>query len=190
MKKTKYLILKTYKIDGDYKIKFIPGFNYHNYLFESANTKIQVRQSLRNNHELIEATDLIVCKVLEYTGFGSKTTFFIKTAEHLLCPSIAYIASKDVYTKNLDKHKVFYDYSYKSDKLKLNYWNQGFKSKDFIALSMLNDILLLQNTMENKPENYGMIVSKFIDNNSYKPHIIGYVSNQEGKEFNYKNIDS
>jgi hypothetical protein len=144
----------------------------------------------------INPKELFVYKVLEHAHFGPKTKFILKsyTTTGRSGARIGYITTMDVeHTKfSAEKSKQFTVdlFTLDEDDPEIEAeWVEAFADEAFrselLSLSMLDDVLLLQDTFQDNPGNYGVLkITGPAGLTRYKPRLIDHLPYSRRAETN------
>ncbi len=159
-----------------------------------------IKESLSYRDEKkINPKELFVYKLLEYTHFGPKTEFILKSfSTSRTGAQICYISTRDVeYSKTDFKKKTFTtdnpdDYTSDIIEEKEDLWEQSLNDENFrvnlLALSMLDDVFLLNDSFRTNPSNYGTLLITDGHHIRYKPKLIDHLPDCKNIAFSYPSI--
>lgn len=159
-----------------------------------------IKESLSYRDEKkINPKELFVYKLLEYTHIGPKAEFILKSfSTSRTGAQICYISTQDVeYSKTDSKGKTFTtdnpdDYTADIIEGKEAQWDQSLRDENFrvelIALSILDDIFLLNDSLRTNPSNYGTLLITDGHHTRYKPKLIDHLPDCKNISFSYPSI--
>jgi len=174
------------------------------FVVQIENHTYYIKESLSyRENKKINPKELFLYKLLEYVHLGPKTDFILhsfstsRTGAH-----ICYISTQDVaYTKITDKQKTFStDNPNEHEEIgmleeKIEQCEEALNDENFrrelLALSMLEDVFYINDSLRTNPSNYGIV--RIEDSEHvvrYKPKLIDHLPDRPNIYFNYQSIDS
>ena len=171
------------------------------FIMTNKEQKFYVKESLTYRREKkVNPKELLIYKLMEFAKFGPKTKFLLKLfLTSRTGANICYISSQDVeYTKDQNKIKTFFTDNMTDDfKLKQSeQWEEALNDEkfliDLLALSILDDVLFLNDSFRSNLDNYGCLKIENTKTKSkkYKIFLIDHLPDCKNLKFDFDKKES